>query len=225
MNSKSTTMKLRFTSLLYRASSSSCEEMRIRIALLTAFAALMLTGSAAMPAFAVASELFYFQYTGGACTTTAVTDIQHDGTPSGELTNNVGGPPLTAVLGNGLSVCLQVRLVGAAASTSYSFSSPAATGSCSFATDASGNGLSPNCQFTGLNGGSSTACVTAPIKIDPPLSGGNPSGQIGHFILGDGTGLGGCPGTRVPEFPLGQVLLFGLAIPGLLLLRRLQAPY
>jgi hypothetical protein len=196
--------------------------MKTRMVLLAAVGVLMFTGFAVIPAYAVASELFYFQFNGSACTTTAVTDVQTDGQPSGELVNNVGGPPTTAVLGNGLSVCLQVSLVGAAANTAYSFSSNGATGSCSFTTDGSGDGVSPNCQFTGKTGGSSTSCITAPIKISPAIPGGSPSGQIGHFILGDANGLGGCTGggSGVPEFPLGPTLLFALAIPGLLLFRR-----
>lgn len=80
----------------------------------------------------------------------------------------------------------------------------------------------------GSSSGVSVTCGTTGIVVYGQGSGDsgyystkNPGGASaqGHFF-GPGTNTGGDCGTPVPEFPLGPVLLFAVAVPALVLARR-----
>src|SRR5712692_5589450 len=85
----------------------------------------MILGAFAAPALASLmpnsppNEVFFFSFSGTACTSSTPTNLANDGQPSGEMVNNVGGPPETAVIGNWQTMCIQVMLAGVAHSTTY----------------------------------------------------------------------------------------------------------
>lgn len=81
----------------------------------------------------------------------------------------------------------------------------------------SSTGVSMTCGTTGIviYGQDATASNKYYYTTADP---GGPSSQ-GHFF-GAGTSTSGTCATAVPEFPLGPVLLFAVAIPALILARR-----
>ncbi len=170
-----------------------------------------------LPAFAASGSVNYFNVSGGTCTSTVWTGgTAIDGNPPGLLPNNLGGPPLTAIVGTG-SICIQVILTGVSAGT-FTVTSPKLTGSLTLN---SGNSYSAEAVFTSNFDGT---CVTAPLFISPTGTVGNNAGQINHVFVGTGTNSDevNCGGTPppVPEFPLGLVGVLAVAMPALLLLRR-----
>src|SRR5579872_4900363 len=108
---------------------------------------MFIVGAAFLPLATASSilpggEVFYYQVSGGVCTSTTFSQTASDGQPNGELANNVGGPPETALVLLGAQICIKVSLqagVGAA-STPYTVSSSGLTGSFTFTTLADGSG-------------------------------------------------------------------------------------
>jgi len=167
----------------------------------------------------------YFEVSGGACTSTAWPSslTGKDGGPSTMFPNNVGGPPVTAIVGTG-SICIQVKLTGGASSTSYVVTSNKLSGSMTVTTDGSGNGMN-EAVFTSSFSGS---CTTVPLTMTDPtgIFGLDTSGQINHLFVGtgttssDGTTVNCGGGAGVPEFPSGLLVALAVIVPALMLLRR-----
>lgn len=183
-------------------------------------------GLASIPsAFAVtpSGQVNYFNVSGGLCTGTAWTGpTLSDGNVPGMFPNNVGGPPNTVVVGTG-SVCIQVVLTNGTPNTSYTITATALSGTLTVTTNGSGNG-SGEAVFTSNYSG---ACITNPLKMSPDTPFGLTAGQINHVWVGtDCTTTTTTTTTTtithaVPEFPAGIWMMLLLALPALLLLRRL----
>ena len=163
---------------------------RIRSSALIGVAvALMGLGMGAIPyaAAATTGQVNYFNVSSGACTATAWTGpTASDGNPPGMFPNNVGGPPITAMVGTGM-ICIQVVLTGATPNTSYVITANKLSGSLTVTTDASGNG-SNEAVFSAADQ-TSTACTTVPLDMSPSSPYTFSSG-INHVWVGVGTATG-----------------------------------
>ncbi len=174
-----------------------------------AFVALLLTFVLPATATTPSGSVNYFNVSSGSCTTTVWTGgTLTDGNPPGLLPNNLLGPPLAPVVGIG-SICIQVVLTDVSSGT-FTVTSPKLTGSLTLD---SGNGYSAEAVFTSSFDG---PCTTAPLFISPKGTVGNNAGQINHVWVGTDCG----ENLNVPEFPLGLVGVFVVAVPALLLLRK-----
>ena len=197
--------------------------MKVRIvAMLSLVAALGFAMAITPFSFATAlpsGQVNYFNVSGGVCTSTAWTaPILSDGNVPGMFRNNVGGPPMTAVVGTG-SICVQVVLSGATPSTAYVITATKMSGSLTVTTDASGSG-SNEAVFTSTYTGT---CTTDPLKMNPSSPFDLNAGQINHVWVGTGCGANG-----VPEFPiagsLGLLLVVAIAVPLLVAARKWRSP-
>jgi hypothetical protein len=175
-------------------------------------------GLASIPsAFAVtpSGQVNYFNVSGGLCTSTAWTGATAlDGNVPGEFTNNVGGPPNTAVVGTG-SICIQVVLTGATPNTTYTITATQLSCTITVTTNAAGNGSGEAVCTSTFSG----ACVTNPLKMTPETPFVLSGGQINHVWVGTG-GVCSTVTHGVPEFPAGIGMILLLALPALLLLRK-----
>ena len=201
---------------------------------------------AATPAYAVtpSGQVNYFNVSGGVCTSTAWTGATAvDGNVPGEFSNNVGGPPNTAVVGTG-SICIQVVLTGATPNTTYTVTGTQLSCTITINTNGGGNGSGQAVCTSTFSG----ACVTNPLKMSPETPFVLSAGQIAHVWVGTGapctpitttttitsststTTITSSTSTTtvshgVPEFPgLGLAAVLAIAIPALFLVSRFRKP-
>ncbi len=224
LNSGIMCVKMAFTGLILTAVQEKRMKPRVfSFSLLSVLVGAFLSvGLVSFPAaFAAPSgQINYFNVSGGACTSTAWTGpVGVDGNNPGFFPNNVGGPPLTAIVGTG-SICVQVVLTGATPNTSYVITANKLTGTLTVTTDGSGNG-SAEAVFTSSFSG---ACTTVPIDMSPESPFSLASG-INHVFVGTGTTSTGVdcnlfPPPPVPEFPAGIAVMLALVLPALLLFRK-----
>ena len=204
--------------------------MKFRLFVL-AFVAVAFGFSMALTPFSFAAasgQINYYNVSGGACTSTAWTGpVGNDGNNPGFFTNNVGGPPITAIVGTG-SICIQVVLTGATPNSHYVIASNKLSGTLTISTNSSGYG-SAEAVFTSKFSG---VCTTVPIDMVPESPYSLASG-IGYVFVGTGLSSNGaidCGGTTtgVPEFPLagalGLAMVFAIAVPVLIAMRHWRSP-
>lgn len=177
--------------------------------------------AAAPSAYAAAGGSINFFDVGGTvasptCTSTAWSGgTFYDGNVG--FGGNLGIDRWIPIVSNGEQICIEVVLVDQQPDTTYTISSQYLTlvsGTNPFKTDSSGNAdVFLIFSVSGLSGG----CSTQPIKISPGVSGSATTANQIHHIYG---GSGPCTPNSVPQFPMGMVALFALAVPALLLVRR-----
>ena len=178
------------------------------------FMVFILAGGLAPVSATAGGMVSYFQVSGGVCTSSVWTNVASDGNVPGLLSNNVGGPPMTAVVGTG-SICIKVALTGVTTG-SFTVTSPKLTGSLTLD---SSNSYSAEAVFTSNYSGT---CTTVPLFISPSGTVGSTSGQINHVFVGTG-----CSSVGVPEFPiagLGLLVVLAVSVPLLLVARKWRAP-
>lgn len=154
------------------------------------------------------------------CTSNAWSSVAIDGNVPSFFHNNVGGPPTTAKVNSGQSICIELALSGASPNTKYYFAVDHSQPVGSFTTDGSGKGHG-SIIWTNNVAGSGVSNCTIPIfwgtNPHPNIHGT----QANHLVLATTNGgVCGAPTTSVPEFPLGTLLLFALTTPLLLVVRK-----
>ena len=180
------------------------------------FAGILMMLVAPVAVYATASPSGQVDYytSSGSCTSTWSGATLSDGNVPGFFTNNVGGPPITAVVGTG-SICIKVALTDATPDTTYTITATKMTGSLEVKTDSSGNGQNVTLFTSSYDG----KCTTDPLKMSPSDPFDLSGNQINHVWVG--TGCSG-PTTSVPEFPStgGLLAILAFTVPALLLAKR-----
>ena len=133
-------------------------------------------------------EINYFDASSGACTTTAWNGLtKTDGNVPNMFQNNVGGPPVTAVVGSaGSQICVQVVLTGASSNSVYTVTSNKLSGSLTINTDSSGDGSNEAVFTSNFASNSSTSCTTVPLTMSPASPYNLTANQIAHVWVGSG---------------------------------------
>jgi len=193
------------------------------LALVAAPIATTAASTGVLTAVAATGQVNYFNVSSGACTATVWTGLTlSDGNPPGMFPNNVGGPPITAVVGVG-QICIQVVLSNAAANTKYVITGTKLSGELSVTTDSSGNGNNETVFYSSYD----TTCTTDPLKINPTTDYSLSGGQINHVWVGIDCGKITTSSTEsvgVPQFPapmgIGFAMLIMVTVPLLYLMAR-----
>jgi hypothetical protein len=197
--------------------------------------ALFVFALASIPVYAKAPPLTgtgtinFYPATSSTCgNPTAFTPTGSDGNIG--FAGNLGTQSNVPTPSNGGYLCVELILNGqnGGASDTYTVSSPALT-----AVKASGNGATVSAgtvTFTTTSTGNADVymiflvtnigtCVTSPVKISPGVGGTvNTNNQVHHVAS---PGYPNCtPVTSAPEFPLGLLGMFAVAVPALLLMRK-----